>query len=153
MWPQTRRLSKTAVLPDRPIPCNGLKPLPRFLKGERVRDFAKYFPQMAMNVPASLSLKKAYPNCQRECGNSTLTNKISQICLCCLNFFNSVENRGKVSLFFIIYPGSVNPSTKSQLLFNKIKISTHIPLEHILANITNSHGINNVAKSAFILAK
>jgi hypothetical protein len=28
----------------------------------------------------------------------------------------------------IIYPGSVNPSTKSQLLFKKIKISTHIPL-------------------------
>jgi hypothetical protein len=29
---------------------------------------------------------------------------------------------------FIIYPDSVKPSTKSQLLFNKIKISTHIPL-------------------------
>jgi hypothetical protein len=27
-----------------------------------------------------------------------------------------------------IWSGSVNPSTKSQLLFNKIKISTHIPL-------------------------
>jgi hypothetical protein len=38
----------------------------------------------------------------------------------------------------------------------KIKISTHIPLQHILANIANSHGINKmtyVAKSAFILAK
>jgi hypothetical protein len=60
----------------------------------------------------------------------------------------------KLLTVFIIYPGSVNPSTKSQLLFNKIKISTHIPL--FLANITNSHGINKmtyVAKSAFILAK
>jgi hypothetical protein len=27
---------------------------------------------------------------------------------------------------YLIVPGSVNPSTKSQLLFNKIKISTHI---------------------------
>jgi hypothetical protein len=58
--------------------------------------------------------------------------------------------------YFVIYPSSVNPSTKSKSLFNKIKISTHIPLEHILANITNSRGINKmtyVAKSAFILAK
>jgi hypothetical protein len=49
----------------------------------------------------------------------------------------------------------VNQSIKSQLLFNKIKISTHIPLYHILANITNSHGIDKmtyVAKYAFIFA-
>jgi hypothetical protein len=45
---------------------------------------------------------------------------------------------------------------KSQLLFKKIKISAHFPIKHILANMTNSHGINKmtyIAKSAFILTK
>jgi hypothetical protein len=39
-----------------------------------------------------------------------------------------------IESYFIIYPGAVNLSTKSQLLFNKIKISTHIPLNNGIPN-------------------
>jgi hypothetical protein len=55
---------------------------------------------------------------------------------------------------FIIYPGSMNTSTKSKLLFNKIKCPPIFHSNIILDNITN--GINKmtyVAKSAFISAK
>jgi hypothetical protein len=62
---------------------------------------------------------------------------------------NIVSGGGKV--FYHIPRFSESEHKKSIIV-----ISTHIPLEHILANIRNSHGFNKMtydAKSAFILAK
>jgi hypothetical protein len=64
----------------------------------------------------------------RECG-------AGGVHMCCLTVRlrwtdkrRSLAARHDAVKEFIIYPGSGKPSTKSKLLFNKIKISTHIPL-------------------------